>query len=309
MTAHLCMSLGAWHSWIVNTLIVLKLWMALLIQTSVSCGSHNLLQCSLLAFPWPKLFKNSHLWVLSAPVVKTAQQQLHFLKGLRRNQLVRVNFYCSTVECADTCHYSVVCRLYSGWKEKTAEVDEVSWSLDETTSPVWDYKPSIVSVGMDPTLTILSITTFLFEKSPPRSVCPRSNLVGHQSSVSANGPTPSCLPRCGQSPLMSTFLVTRILNVRHKGLVLQYLVDWKGMNLRRFHIHASLITDFNRSQVVGSGTLPVDGLWVGRIAIVCQWTVCVFNSLSLGKVEEVLYNPLGGARSLSTPLSASSAAV
>lgn len=62
MTAHLCMSLGAWHSWIVNTLIVLKLWMALLIQTSVSCGSHNLLQCSLLAFPWPKLFKNSHLW-------------------------------------------------------------------------------------------------------------------------------------------------------------------------------------------------------------------------------------------------------
>lgn len=83
------------------------------------------------------------------------------------------------------------------------------------------------------------------------------------------------------------------------------LVTW---NLRRFLICGSLITDVNWSQVVQSGARPVDGLWVGRTATVCRWTVYVFNSLNPGKAE-VLYNPLGGAWSLSTPLSASSAAV
>lgn len=204
--------------------INLKLWMALLIQTSVSCGSHNLLQCSLLAFPWPKLFKISE--VLSTPVVETAQQQLHFFKGLRRNQSVLVNFYRSTV----VLHMPLLCCMPAvQWLKRK---DCRGWWGQLVSG--WDYKPLM-------------------------------------------------------SPLTD-------------------LVNWKGRNLRRFLICGSLITDFNRSQVVQSGARPVDGLWVGRIAIVCQWTVYVFNSLSLGKVE-VLYNPLGGAWSLSTPLSASSAAV
>lgn len=187
--------------------INLKPWMALLIQTSVSCGSHNLLQCSLLAFPWPKPFKISHLWGSFNPCCGDGPAAAALFQGFKEESVGAgelLPFY--------SCSTHAITVLYAGW----------------------DYKPLM-------------------------------------------------------SPLTD-------------------LVTWKGRNLRRFLICGSLITDFTRSQVVQSGTRPVDGLWVGRIAIVCQWTVYVFNSLSLGKVE-VLYKPLGGAWSLSTPLSASSAAV
>lgn len=106
--------------------------MALLIQTSVSCGSHNLLQCSLLAFPWPKLtsLRFFHTCCGDGPAAAALSDGFKE-ESVDAGELLP--FY--SWDCTNTCHYCVVCLLYSGWKEKTAEVDEVSWSLDETISP------------------------------------------------------------------------------------------------------------------------------------------------------------------------------